>query len=67
MADIDLDELGRLAVRLERAEAVIAQIVKARRNHPECDRDETMCGWKRTVQDTDAALAAYQNGAAHDD
>lgn len=52
-----------LIERVERAEAVIAQIVKARRNHPECDRDETTCGWKRTVQDTDAALATYQNGA----
>lgn len=40
--------------------AVIEQVREARGNHPECDRryedDPVSCGWKRAVQDIDAAL-----------
>lgn len=46
-----------LIERVERAEAQLAAIRVARSSHPECDKDESTCGWKRVVQDIDAALS----------
>lgn len=54
--------------RAEEAEAenarlrdTLARVETARARHPQCDRhkegDPVSCGWKRTVQDIDAALA----------
>lgn len=57
------DEVRRVQIRMAReqgAAEVRARIVRARGNHPACDRhddgDPVTCGWKRAVQDIDAAL-----------
>lgn len=50
---------------LSRAEETIAAVRAARANHPECDvhdaDDPVTCGWKRAVQDIDAALTDCDN------
>lgn len=53
---ITMNEVVEMAKEIIALRDALRAIKLARDNHPECDKDETACGWKRVVQDIDEVL-----------